>query len=126
MNYRQFAAANGVPKNGTVALVAAGTANDIIAARTSYQFYMQRLVYVPTTVSAQAITVRSKTTTTAIYALIPASQALPYPIEFGEEGVPVTAGETLEMVNSAGPAGIMHVVGYYKLSSVQGAHASNQ
>ena len=126
MNYRQFAAAQGIPKTATAVLLAAGSATDLVAARTNYQFYMQRFVYTPTTVSAQAITVRSKTTTTAIYALVPASQATPYSVEYGEEGLPVTAGETLEAVNSAGPAGTFHVVGYYKLSSVIGAHAANQ
>ncbi len=127
MNNQQQAAANGIPGHVNVVLLAAATALDVVPARTNYQFYIQRLVYVPTIVAAQAITVRSKTTTTAIYALIAASVAAPYTMDFGPQGMPITAGETLEAVPaSAGPQGWFHVEGYYKLSTVQGAHSSNQ
>jgi hypothetical protein len=127
MNYQQQAASNGIPGNASVAMVAADTAKDLVVARTNYQFYMQRLTYVPTTVAAQSIAVRSKTTTANRYALIPASQATPYVADFGSEGIATTAGEILEAVPAAaGPAGQFRVEGYYKLSSVIGAHASNQ
>ena len=126
MNYQQQAASNGIPKNVSVHKLAASAADDLVAARTNYQYYVQRLTYVPTIVTANAITVRSKTTTTNIYALIPASQATPYTADFGPEGLAVTAGEILEAVSTAGPQGWFRVEGYYKLSSVIGAHAANQ
>lgn len=127
MNYQQQAALNGIPGNVDVAMVAADTAKDLVPVRTNYQFFIQRLTYVPTTVAAQAITVRSKTTTTAHYALIPASQATPYVMDFGPEGLAVTAGEVLEAVPAAaGPAGRFSVEGYYKLSSVISYLATNQ
>lgn len=127
MNYRQAAASFGRPGNTSVAMVAADTAKDLVAAKTNYTFHIQKLTYVPTTVAAQSIAVRSKTTTTDRYALIPASQATPYVADFGPEGLAMTAGETLEAVPAAaGPAGQFRVEGYYKLSSVIGAHASNQ
>lgn len=126
-NYLQAAATRGIPGNAQALLAAADTAKDLVPARTNYTFYVQKLVYVPTVVAAQAITVRSKTTTTALYALIPASQATPYEMDFGPEGLPVTAGEILEAVPAAaGPSGRFQVEGYYKLTSVIGIHAANQ
>jgi hypothetical protein len=126
-NYQQQAARNGIPGNTDTAMVAADTAKDIVAARTNYTFYMQRLTYTPTTVAAQSIAVRSKTTTTARYALIPASQATQYVAEFGPEGIAVTAGEALEAVPAAaGPAGQFSVEGYYKLTSVIAHTAASQ
>lgn len=125
--YTQAAGRYGVPGNTSTLLAAADTAKDIVAARTNYTFYMQRLTYVPTVVAAQAITIRSKTTTTALYALIAASVAAPYVMNFGDQGLPITAGEALEAVPaSAGPSGRFHVEGYYKPTSVIAHTASNQ
>lgn len=127
MSYRQEAAQLGIPGNVSVLLAAADTAKDLVPARTNYTFYIQVLTYVPVVVAAQAITIRSKTTTTAIYALIPASQATPYVADFGPEGQAVTAAEILEAVPAAaGPSGRFRIEGYYKLSSAIGAHAANQ
>jgi hypothetical protein len=47
--------------------------------------YIQKLTYVPTTVAAQAITLQD-TSTGNKYGLIPASQATPYVLDFGEIG----------------------------------------
>lgn len=127
MSYRQEAGLLGIPGNTSTAMVAADTSKVIVAARTNYTFYIQRFTYVPTTVNAATIAVASTTTTTARYALIPASQAVPYVANFGPEGLAVTAGESLTATPSgAGPAGQFRVEGYYKLSSVIGAHAANQ
>ncbi len=126
MNYLQAQSNLGIPGGVSVVKLAASAADDIVPARTNYQFYIQRFTYVPTIVAAQAITVRSKTTTTNIYALIPASQATPYAFDAGVKGIPITAGEILEAVSTAGPQGWFIIEGYYKLSSVIGAHASNQ
>jgi hypothetical protein len=127
MSYRQEAALQGIPGNTSTALVAADTSKVVVAARTNYTFYMQRFTYVPTTVNAATIALASTTTTTARYALVPASQATPYVADFGPEGIAVTAGESLTATPSAaGPAGQFRVEGYYKLSSVIGSHASNQ
>ena len=127
MNYRQAAASYGIPGNVSVVMLAADTAKDLVPARTNYTFHIQRLTYVPCIVAAQAITVRSKTTTTAIYALIPASQATPYWFDFGPEGLAITAAEILEAVPAAaGPQGRFRVEGYYKLTTAIATHAANQ
>lgn len=127
MNYRQAAGSYGIPGNTDSFLAAAATALDVVAARTNYTFYLQRLTYVPTVVAAQAITIRAKTTTTALYALIPASQATPYTFDFGPEGLALTAGEAHEAIPaSAGPAGRFRVEGYYKLTSAIAYTAANQ
>lgn len=127
MSYRQEAGVLGIPGNTSTAMVAADTSKVIQAARTNYQFYMQKLTYVPTTVAAQSIAVASTTTTANRYALIPASQATPYVADFGAEGIAVTAGESLTATPaSVGPAGQFRVEGYYKLSSTIGLHAANQ
>jgi hypothetical protein len=127
MDYRQEAAARGIPCNADATLVAADTTKDLIPARTNYTIHVQRVTYVPTTVAAQAITVKDNDGTPVPVALIPASQALPYVADFGPEGLPLTAGVKLFATPaSAGPAGRFKVEGYYKLSTVQGLHASNQ
>jgi hypothetical protein len=125
--YRDMAGRLGRPNHASVALAAADTSKTLVAAKTNYTYYVQRLTYVPTVVNAQVITVRNITTTAFIIALIPASQSTPYVADFGDEGYPVTAGEGLEAVpGAAGPSGKFQVEGYYKLSSVIGTHASNQ
>lgn len=126
-NYLEQAARSGIPGNTSTAMVAADTSKVIQAARTSYTFYMQKLTYVPTTVAAQSIAVHSTTTTTNRYALIPASQAVPYVADFGPEGIAVTAGESLTATPAAaGPAGQFRVEGYFKRTTVAGAHAADQ
>lgn len=126
MSYQQAASRLGTPGNVSVHKLAASAADDLVPVKTTYQFYIQRLTYIPTIVAAQAITVRSKTTTTNIYALIPASQATPYTFNCGDEGLAITAGEILEAVSTAGPQGWFRVEGYYKKSTVQGMHVANQ
>lgn len=126
MNYRQAAAAYGIPVRGDATLATTDAAKDLIAARTNYSIFVQRLVYVPSTVAAQAITVKDDTGTPVLLALIPASQATPYTIEFGPEGKQIAEGKKLQATCTAGPGGVFFVEGYYKLTAVQGMHASNQ
>lgn len=127
MDYNVAASNLGRPGNAGVLLAAADTAKDLVPVLTNYTFHIQRLTYVPTVVAAQAITIRSKTTTTAIYALIAASVAAPFVMDFGAEGLAVTAGEVLEAVPaSAGPSGWFRVEGYYKLTAPIAYTAANQ
>lgn len=118
--YRQTASLLGRPiATPKVALAAADTTKTLVTVRsTSHTIFIQRLTYVPTTVNAQAITIKDATTGEK-YGLIPASQATPYVLDFGEEGIAVTAGESLLGVPAAaGPAGTFSIEGYQKLTGV--------
>lgn len=127
MNYLQVAARLGIPAHADATMVAADTTKDLIAARTNYTIYVQRVTYVPTTVAAQAITVKDNAGTPVPVALIPASQATPYVADFGPEGLPLTAGVKLFATPAAaGPAGRFKVEGYYKLSAALNHLAANQ
>lgn len=126
MNYQQQAARNGIPANASATLGTSDATLDLVAVRTNYTIYVQRITYVPTTVNAQAITVKDNTGTPILVALIPASQATPYVADFGPEGLPLGAGVKLFATCTAGPGGRFKVEAYYKLSTVQGMHTANQ
>lgn len=126
MDYMQVAANRGIPANADAELVTTDATKDLVALRTNYTLYVQRVTYVPTTVAAQAITVKDNAGTPVLVALIPASQATPYVADFGPEGLPITAGVKLFATCTAGPGGRFKVEGYYKLSSVIAHTAANQ
>lgn len=126
MNYVQAAAHYGIPAHNHATHAAATDAIDLVAARSGYTIWVQKVIYVPTTVAAQAITVKDGDGTPVNVALIPSNQALPYTADFGEQGIPLTAGTKLQASNTAGPAGRWKVYAYYKLSAPKAMHAANQ
>lgn len=126
MDYRQEAANRGIPANADAELLTNATSLDLVALRTNYTLYVQRVTYTPTTVAGLAVTVKDNNGTPVLVALIPASQALPYVADFGPEGLPITAGVKLFATCTAGPGGRFKVEGYYKLTSVIAYTATNQ
>lgn len=127
MNYTQTAAARGIPQNADVELATTDSTKTLVTVRNSnYTLYVQRITYVPTTVAAQAITVKDSAGTPVLQALIPASQALPYVADFGPEGHPLTAGKNLTCSNTAGPGGQFKIECYAKLTSVIAIDNANQ
>lgn len=125
--YPQQAALRGIPQNADVELLAADTAKTLVTVRSAnYTLYIQRITYVPTTVAAQAITVKDSAGTPVLVALIPASQATPYVADFGAEGLPLTAAKNLTCANTAGPGGRFKIECYAKLSAVIGEQVANQ
>ena len=91
---------------------------DIATVRSAnHQLYIQKIVYVPSTVAAQTITFQDDNGTPLVIGLVPASQATPYTIDFGPEGRALTLGKNLDATGTAGPAGTIHVEAYNKLGA---------
>lgn len=125
--YLQMAAKLGVPQNADVELITTDATKTLVSVRNAnYTLYIQRITYVPTTVAAQAITVKDSAGTPVLVALIPASQATPYVADFGVQGLPLTAAKDLVCSNTAGPGGRFKIECYAKLSAVIAHTAANQ
>lgn len=101
-------------------VVAAGTGADAaVAAKTGHKIYIQRIVIAITTVAAQVIIVRDNAGTPLVAASLAASAAMgPYTFEFGDEGLPMTEGKQLDIVNVAGPAYSYVIEGFYRQTGV--------
>jgi hypothetical protein len=126
-SYVAIAAALGCPANASVELATTDATKTLCTVRNAnYTLRIQRLTYVPTTVAAQAITVKDSAGTPVLVALIPASQAVPYTVDFGPEGLPLSEGKNLTCSNTAGPGGRFRVEAYSKLTSVIAHDAANQ
>lgn len=126
-NNLQMAARLGIPQNADVELLAADASKTLVTVRNAnYKLFIQRITYVPTTVAAQAITVKDSAGTPVLVALIPASQATPYVADFGPEGLPLTEGKNLTCANTAGPGGRFKIECYAKLTAVIAYTAANQ
>lgn len=110
-------------RNKTTVMAAADAGKtDIATTRdANHTLYIQRITYVPSTVAAQAITIRDDNGTPVPIALIPASQATPYVADFGPDGIALTAGKNLDASNVAGPAGVFKVEAYSRLSAAVAA-----
>lgn len=101
-------------------VLAAGTgAAAAVPAKTGHKIYIQRILIAITTVAAQVILVRDNAGTPLVAASVAASAAIgPYTFDFGEEGLPMTEGKQLDIVNVAGPAYSYVVEGYYRQTAV--------
>lgn len=127
MNYIQTAAVRGIPQNADVELLTTDATKTLVTVRNAnYTLFIQKITYVPTTVSANAITVKDSAGTPVLVALIPASQATPYVADFGPEGLPLTEGKNLTCSNTAGPGGRFKIECYAKLTAVIAYTAANQ
>lgn len=124
-DYAQAAAAKGIRQNADVELITTDATKTLVTVRNaSYTLYIQRVTYVPTTVAAQAITVKDSAGTPVLVALIPASQATPYVADFGVEGIPLTEAKNLVCSNTAGPGGRFKIECYAKFTVAAGNHLS--
>jgi hypothetical protein len=105
-------------KDSFLAATDTGKADIATVRNASHTLYIQRIVYVPSTVSATALTIQDDAGTPLVIGLIPASQATPYVIEFGPTGRALTEGKNLDITAAgAGPAGTIHVEAYNKLTA---------
>lgn len=93
--------------------------NDIATVRSAnHTLYIQKVVYIPSTVHATALTIQDDAGSPLVIGLIPASQATPYTVDFGPEGRALTEGKNLDLAaGGAGPGGTIHVEAYNKLSA---------
>src|SRR5688500_5184589 len=62
----------------------------------NHRRYVQKVIYTPTTVAAQAITLRDDAGTPVPIGLIPASVAAPYVLDFGPAGIGLSLGKNLD------------------------------
>lgn len=104
-----------------VAVLAATTAaaTVLLAARTGFTIYVQKIVLSITTTAAQTIILADSAGTPVVVAGLAASPALgPYTWDFGPEGTPLTESTALTYtLAAAGLAMRLHVQGYYKQTS---------
>lgn len=126
-NYREYAGKVGIPQNADVELLTSDATKTLVTVRNAnYTLYIQRITYTPTTVAAQAITVKDSAGTPVLAALIPASQSTPYVADFGPEGLPLTEGKNLTEAGTAGPGGRFKIECYAKLTKVIAWDAGSQ
>lgn len=123
-------------KNATLEVVAATDDSTLVSAKNdNYTVYVQRITVHITTYSAKTWTFQDSNGTPkpighisipAAAAALP-SESNAMVLDFGPEGVPLTAGKNLVLnVSAAGAAGIVVVQAYEKLTSVIAYTATNQ
>jgi hypothetical protein len=85
------------------AIAAAGTSVlPVIAGRSKYTLFIQRVVIMVLTDAAQTIILRDTASTPKVILSIPASPGLGIEeFDFGDDGVPLTEGKDLDLVLSA-------------------------
>jgi hypothetical protein len=108
------------PSKTTDVNLATGDTNkaDVIAVKSAnHQLWIQKIVYNPITVAAQAVTFQDDAGTPVKIGTIPASQSTPLTLDFGPKGVALTAGKNLDISNTAGPAAQIHIEAYEKIVS---------
>ncbi len=114
-----------------VVVLAATTAAAValIAARTGFTVYIQKIVISVTTTAAQTVILADSAGTPVVVAGLAASPALgPYTWDFGPEGTPLTADTGLTYtLSAAGLAMRIHVQAYYKQTTALtvAAHAAS-
>lgn len=83
----------------------------------NHTLYIQRVVISITTAAAQTITVEDTAGTPVPIAVVPASATGSFEVDFGDQGMALTAGKDLKIVNTAGPAYGWMITGYAKQTS---------
>jgi hypothetical protein len=92
------------------------SADPLIAGRTKYTIFVQRIDVNVTTSAAQSWTFRDNNGTPKVIGVLPASAAVGHHVVLeSEEGIPLTEGADLDMLaSSAGVAGSCTVTAYMK------------
>lgn len=90
-----------------------GKAGIVPVKNANYQIYVQRITYAPATVAAVAIVFKDSAGTAI--GTVPASQAVPLPLDFGPTGRALAIGTNLDLVAANGPAGAIHIEAYQRL-----------
>lgn len=103
-------------KTSDVDYAASAVDNAITPKTVNHALYIQKISYSPTTVAAVAISIEDDGALGPV-ALVPASQALPWVVDFGPKGVKLTTGANLDIGAAAGVAGRFHIEAYEKLEN---------
>ena len=107
--------------SGSLVVAAATGDTDLVAAKTGYTIYIQKIIFNVTTDAAQSMTFQSKTSALEL-ATIPASPGdnTEHVFDFGTEGMPLTESEAFQMnVSAAGLAGVLMWEGYRKQTGIE-------
>ena len=114
-------------KTTDVDYAASAVGNAITPKTSSHQLFIQKITYSPTVVAAVAISIDDDGSG-GVVALVPASQALPWSVDFGPKGLGLTVGANLDIAAAAGVSGRFHIEAYEKLGAAISylSGASNQ
>lgn len=100
-----------------LAAAAAGQAAVIAPKSANHQLFIQKIVFNVSTAAAQSIIFRDSNGTPLVIGTVPASQSTPLTMDFGPKGVALTTGKNLDISNTAGPAGMIHIEAYEKIGN---------
>lgn len=92
----------------------------------NYTLFIQKITFTPTTYAAQDMVFQDNAGTPVPIARFSIAAAAPttgglspaYIADFGPKGVALTAGKQLDIINTAGPAGKLHIECYEKNTNV--------
>lgn len=106
--------------SGNLTFAATDGTKTLIAAKTGYTIYVQRIIVSITTSAAQTITFQDNAGTPVVLNQIPANpgQYTRWDFDFGPEGYPLTDGKELDQAMTAGNAGNTEFLAYYKPDAV--------
>lgn len=104
-------------KTTDVDYAANAVGNAITPKTANHALYIQKISYSPTVVAAVAISVDDDGSG-GVVALVPASQATPWEVDFGPKGLKLTTGANLDIAAAAGVSGRFHIEAYEKLANV--------
>lgn len=106
-------------KTTDVTLLAADSNKDncIAVKSANHQLFIQKIYYNVVTAAAQTVTFRDDAGTPIVIGVIPASVTTSILFDYGPRGYPLTAGKNLDIINTAGPAGQIHIEAYEKVVS---------
>ena len=101
-------------KTTDVTLLAADSNKDncIAVKSANHQLFIQKIFYNIVTSAAQTVTFRDDAGTPINVGIIPASATGSVLFDFGPRGFALTAGKNLDIINTAGPAGQIHIEAY--------------
>lgn len=104
----------------SAAFAAADGNTTLIAGRANYTIYVQKIFVKISTSAAQAITFEDSNSSQKYVAKIPSAPGVDtqWTFDFGEEGEPLTSAKSLMMDMTAGNAGHVEVLAYFKPNSV--------
>ncbi len=102
---------------GIVAAATAGVSNAIVCP-TAHTLFIQKITFFSKTAAAQTVSFQDDSATVLALLLENSITAGVFrTIDYGAKGLPLTAGENLDIVNTAGPAYSYVVEGYARQTS---------
>ena len=127
--FRRFFQDASVTKTVLAATAPTTTLVSLIAVRNaSYTIFVQRITWNVSTSHSDTIVFQDDASTPLVLTETIASPALGHVIVFdaGPKGFPLTEGKDLDGVGGAGPAGVVSVEAYQKLTAIIAHNATSQ